>query len=59
MTAARAKRSPTGKVLGLASIKDVDGNVSQEALSHLWENFRQGALDLAISEINKKTDLSI
>ena len=39
--------------------KDPDGNVIQEAPLPVWANFRQRALDTAISEINKKTDLSI
>ena len=47
------------KVLGLESVKDPDGNVIQEAPLPVWANFRQRALDIAISEINKKTDLSI
>ena len=47
------------KVLGLQSIKDADGNIIQEAPLHLWANFRQRALHIAISEINGKTDISI
>jgi plasmid replication initiation protein len=47
------------KVLGLESIKDADGNVIQEAPLPIWANLRQRALDTAIAEINKKTDLSI
>jgi Initiator Rep protein, WH2 len=46
-------------VLGLESVKDPDGNVIQEAPLPVWANFRQRALDTAISEINKKTNLSI
>ena len=47
------------KVLGLESIKDADGNVIQEPPLPIWANFRQRALDTAILEINKKTDLGI
>ena len=47
------------KVLGLESLKDSDGNIIQEAPLPVWANFRQRALDTAITEINKKTDLNI
>jgi Initiator Replication protein len=47
------------KVLGLESIKDPEGNVIREAPLPIWANFRQRALDTAILEINKKTDLGI
>ena len=47
------------KVLGLESVKAVDGNVIQEPHLPIWANFRQRALDVAIAEINKKTDLAI
>jgi plasmid replication initiation protein len=47
------------KVLGLESIKDEGGNVIQEPPLPIWANFRQRALDVAIMEINKKTDLRI
>jgi len=47
------------KVLGLESVKDADGKIIQEAPLQLWANFRQRALDTAIAEINKKTDLNI
>src|SRR5271165_4439315 len=47
------------KVLGLESVKDAEGNVIQEAPLPVWANFRQRALDVAIAEINKKTDLNI
>jgi hypothetical protein len=45
------------RVLGFASVKDVDGNVIHEAPVPVWANFRQRALYVAITEINKKTDL--
>jgi hypothetical protein len=47
------------KVLGLEPVKDAAGNIVQEAPLSLWANFRQRALDVAIAEINKKTDLKI
>jgi plasmid replication initiation protein len=47
------------KVLGLESVKDADGNIIQEAPLPIWENFRQRALDVAILEINRKTDIKI
>ena len=47
------------KVLGLESVKDAAGNIIQEAPLAVWANLRQRALDTAIAEINKKTDLNI
>jgi plasmid replication initiation protein len=47
------------KVLGLESVKDAEGNVIQEAPLPVWANLRQRALDTAIVEITKKTDLKI
>jgi plasmid replication initiation protein len=47
------------KLLGLESIKDVDGNVIKQPPLPIWANFRQRALNVAIAEINKKTDLGI
>jgi plasmid replication initiation protein len=47
------------KVFGLESIKDADGNIIQEAPLPVWANFQQRALDVAILEINTKTDLKI
>ena len=46
-------------MLGLESVKDAAGKIIQEAPLQLWANFRQRALDTAISEINRKTDLNI
>jgi plasmid replication initiation protein len=47
------------KVLGLESVKDADGKIIQEAPLRIWANLRQRALDTAIAQINKKTDLNI
>jgi len=46
-------------VLGLESVKDAAGNIIQDAPLAIWANLRQRALDTAIAEINKKTDLNI
>ena len=46
-------------MLGLESVKDEEGNVIHEAPMPIWANFRQRALDVAILEINAKTDLKI
>ncbi len=37
----------------------MQGNIIQEAPLPIWANFRQRALDVAIAEITKKTDLKI
>jgi hypothetical protein len=47
------------KLLGLESVKDAEGKIIQEAPLPVWANFRQRALDTAIAEITKKTDISI
>jgi plasmid replication initiation protein len=47
------------RVFGLQSIKDTNGNVIQEPPLPIWANFRQRALDVAVREITKKTDLKI
>jgi hypothetical protein len=47
------------KLLGLESIEDAAGNLIQEAPLPVWANFRQRALDIAILEINNKTDVKI
>jgi hypothetical protein len=46
-------------VQGLDSVKDTDGNVIREARLAAWANFRQRALNVAIAQINAKTDLKI
>ncbi len=46
-------------MFGLESIKDADGNVIQEAPLPVWANFQQRALDVAIREVNTKTDFKI
>jgi len=46
-------------VLGLDPVKDTDGNVIREAQLGASANFRRRALNIAIAEINAKTDLNI
>ena len=41
------------------SMRQPAGNIIQEAPLPVWANLRQRALDAAIAEINKKTDLNI
>jgi plasmid replication initiation protein len=47
------------KVLGAQAVTDGAGKVVKEATLPLWANFRQLALDVAIAEINKTTDLNL
>lgn len=47
------------RVFGLESIMDAEGNVIREAPLPVWANFQQRALDVAILEVNTKTDLKI
>ena len=47
------------RVFGLESIKDAQGNIIKEAPLPIWANFQQRALDVAIREVNAKTDLKI
>jgi hypothetical protein len=46
-------------VLGLDSVKDAEGNVIREGRLAAWANFRHRALNIAIAEINAKTDLNV
>ena len=47
------------RVFGLESVKDAEGNIIKEAPMPVWANFQQRALDVAIREVNTKTDLKI
>ena len=47
------------KVLGLEEIKDNSGRVIQEARLKIWENVKQRALDPALKEINKHSDIQL
>jgi plasmid replication initiation protein len=47
------------RVFGLEPVKDTGGNVIQEAPLPIWANFQQRALDVAIAQVNAKTDLKI
>jgi plasmid replication initiation protein len=46
-------------VLGAQAVTDGASKVVKEATLPLWANFRQRALNVAIAEINKTTDLNI
>jgi hypothetical protein len=46
-------------VLGAEAVTDETGKVLKEAPLPVWANFRQRALDVAIGEINRTTDLNI
>jgi plasmid replication initiation protein len=45
------------KILGLEHIKDNSGRVVQDAPLELWANVKQRALDQALKEINKHSDI--
>jgi hypothetical protein len=47
------------KILGLEEIKDNSGRVIQEAPLELWANLKQRALDVALKEINKQSDIRL
>jgi plasmid replication initiation protein len=47
------------RVFGLESVKDPEGNIIKEAPLPVWANFQQRALDVAIREVNARTDLKI
>ena len=46
-------------MFGLESVKDEEGKVIKEAPLPVWANFQQRALDVALREVNTKTDLKI
>ena len=47
------------KVLGLEDIRDNSGRVVQEAPLEAWANLKQRALDRALKEINKHSDIQL
>jgi plasmid replication initiation protein len=47
------------KILGLEDISDSSGKVVQEAPLEAWANLKQRALDHAITEINKHSDIQL
>ena len=47
------------KILGLEDVKDNSGKVIQDAPLELWANLRQRALDVALKEINKHSDIQL
>ena len=47
------------KILGLEDVKDNSGRVVQDAPLELWANVKQRALDHALKEINKQSDIQL
>ena len=47
------------KILGLEDIKDNSGRVIQDAPLELWANLKQPALDVALKEINKQSNIQL
>ena len=47
------------KILGLEDIKDNSGRVVQDAPVEIWANLKQRALDVALKEINKESDIQL
>jgi plasmid replication initiation protein len=47
------------KILGLEEIKDNLGRVVEEVPLELWANVKQRALDQALGEINKHSDIEL
>jgi Initiator Replication protein len=47
------------KILGLEDVKDNSGRVVQDAPLELWANLKQRALDVALKEINKESDIKL
>jgi hypothetical protein len=45
------------KILGLEDVKDNSGRVVLDAPLELWANVKQRALDPALKEINKQSDI--
>jgi hypothetical protein len=43
----------------MKSVQEAEGKIIQEAPLPVWANFRQRALDIAVAEITKKTDIRI
>ena len=47
------------KLLGLEDIKDNSGRVVQHAPLELWANLKQRALNVALKEINRESDIEV
>ena len=47
------------KILGLEDVKDKSGMVVQDAPLELWANVKQRALDHALREINRQSDIHL
>lgn len=55
----RVRLATLRKVLGLEDIKDNSGRVIQQAPLEIWANLKQRALDVALKEINKESDIRL
>jgi len=47
------------KILGLEDVKDNSGRVVQDARLEIWASVKQRALDVALKEINKESDIQL
>ena len=47
------------KILGLEAVRDNSGRVVQETPLKIWANVKQRALDVALWEINKQSDIQL
>jgi plasmid replication initiation protein len=55
----RVSLSTLRKILGLEDVKDKSGRVVQDAPLEFWSNVKQRALDHALKEINKQSDIQL
>jgi hypothetical protein len=55
----RVSLSTLRKILGLEDVKDDSGRVVQDAPLEFWSNVKQRALDHALNEINKQSDIQL
>jgi hypothetical protein len=55
----RVSLSTLRKILGLEDVKDDSGRVVQDAPLEFWSNVKQRALDHALKEINKQSDIQL
>ena len=51
--------SYAAEILGLENLKDNSGRIVQEAPLKVWMNVKQRALDPALKEINKESDIEL
>ena len=55
----RVSLSTLRKILGLEDVRDNSGKVVQDAPLEFWSNVKQRALDHALKEINKQSDIQL